>query len=120
MLEQFVARLERMCPLSFLERYMEKNNTFNAAKPSTEHQNIVLEALREVNRELIICAGADIPEAVSDALNAGRDHIIRAVRLLTPIDPGRRVPIAEQSVAEFKRAAEEPSSRFRDLFSPLS
>jgi hypothetical protein len=98
---------------------MEKNNTFNAAKPSTEHQNLVLEALREVNRELIICAGADIPEVVSDVLNAGRDDITRAIRLLSPIDPGRHVPIEERSVAEFKTAAEKSSVHFDDLFGSL-
>lgn len=98
---------------------MEKNNTFNASRQGTEHQNLVLEALREVNRELIICAGADIPQGISDALNAGRDQIARAIRLLAPIDTGGRVPIEERPVAEFKTAAEKSSAHFHDLFGLL-
>jgi hypothetical protein len=98
---------------------MENDNTFDAAKLRNKHQNLVLEALREVNRELIICAGADIPGVVSDALNAGRDHITRAIRLLMPIDPGRRMPIEERPVAEFKNAVEKSSAYFHDLFGPL-
>jgi hypothetical protein len=93
---------------------MEKNDAFIVVTPTTEHQMFVLEALREVNRELIICAGADIPEVVSDSLDAGRDHITRAIRLLTPIDPSKHVPIEERQVAEFKAAAEKCAARFAD------
>lgn len=74
----------------------------------------ILDALRECNRLLLVCAGANVPPAIADALNVARDNVARAIRLLSPVGP--KTPPEELPPAEFRRLAESApaASHFRD------
>jgi hypothetical protein len=96
---------------------MEKDSKFKATKLGAKHQNVVLEALHGVNRELIICASTDIAEEIACECDKARPHIIDAIWLLTPFSLLR--PVEELPVHEFKAAAREGGKRFEALFDPL-
>jgi hypothetical protein len=73
----------------------------------------VLETLRQINRELLVAAGANVPDAVTAELDAARAHVLNAINALA--DPARQKSAEEIAPAEFKAKADDASRAFRDM-----
>jgi hypothetical protein len=73
-----------------------------------------LEVLRSVNRELLVCAGANVLDAVEKECDLARDHVLNAIRILFPLTVGSTPPPEELSVAQFRQAAEKRAADFAD------
>jgi hypothetical protein len=78
-----------------------------------------LENVKSINRELLVAAGANIPERAAHALNEAREFVLVAVRALQANHRTGRVPAEELPVAQFKAAAERAERKFDALFQPI-
>lgn len=77
--------------------------------PGTDHSEqrdcaSVLDSLRQLNRELLVAASANIPQTVADCIDQARDNVTRAIRLLS--QPGDKVPAEELPANEFRAMAQ--------------
>lgn len=93
-----------------------KTNRSDTSNPFNRDQAEALESLRQINRELLVASMSDIPESVEEKCDKARDSIIRAIRLLAPLEAGATSLVEELPVADFKSLIQQAAEKFAPLF----
>lgn len=82
------------------------------------HEPTAADALRDINRELLVTSMSDIPPSVEAECDKARQHVLNALHKLEPPLPGKPLPPEELPVAEFKAKAAEAESKVFPLVKP--
>lgn len=90
----------------------------SAAVALMRDHNAALEALRLVNRELLVTAMGEVPEQVAAKCDEARGHVLEAVRLLAPLPPGGQPTFEELPPAEHRALIARGGRKFSPLTDP--
>lgn len=88
-----------------------------AMGPDRDHA-AALDSLRQVNRELLVVAFAEVPEPVAQKCDAARAEIINAIRLLDPLPEGKETPADELPPAEHRAIVARAGRKFDPISDP--
>jgi hypothetical protein len=88
-----------------------------AMGPDRDHA-AALDSLRQVNRELLVVAFAEVPDQVAQKCDAARAEIIDAIRLLDPLPEGRETPAEELPPAEHRARVARAGRNFDPISDP--
>jgi hypothetical protein len=99
-----------------LARLLQRLQT--AAMDLTRDKASALESLREVNRELLVVAYAEVPEEIAQKCDKARAEVVDAIRLLDPLPEGRTPPAEELPPAEHRAQVEREARQFDPITDP--
>jgi hypothetical protein len=97
---------------------MKKQHAYLFGEPLPARQAEAIDNIKSINRELLVAAGADIPDRAAAALDAARDFVLAALHHLL-VAPDRCLPVEEMPVRYFKALIEQEQSQFAPLFEPV-
>ena len=95
-----------------------RETTYPFGEPLPTRQAEAVDKIKSINRQLLVAAGAEIPDRAAAALDAARDFVLAALHHLLVV-PDRCLPVEEIPVQYFKALIEQEQSKFAPLFGPV-